>query len=157
MRKAGITDLPLILEIYASARAFMAQSGNPRQWGTTNPPEETLRNDIARGNLYVLTEGDGIHGVFAFLREEDPTYRVIYGGAWHSSRPYGVLHRVAGDGSGGILKAAVGYAEQFCDYLRIDTHAENLIMQRQIGRMGFSRCGIIHLLNGEPRIAYDRV
>lgn len=157
VRKAGEGDWEAITAIYASARKFMAQAGNPGQWGTNHPDEEQLRQDIAAGELYVLTDGDTIHGVFAFLLRPDPTYGVVYGGDWHADRPYGVLHRVAGDGSGGILHAAVAYAEQFTDCLRIDTHEKNLPMQRSIAREGFQKCGIIHLLNGEPRIAFDRV
>ena len=157
VRKAQIRDLPRILEIYQSARAFMASSGNPNQWGSANPPRETLEEDIRLGDLYLLTEGEIIHGCFAYIPGPDPTYGVIYEGQWHSDRPYGVIHRVAGDGSGGILRAAVSYAEGHSDCLRIDTHEDNKIMQRQILRMGFQRCGIIHLLNGQPRIAFDRV
>ena len=34
-------DLPRMLEIYQSARRFMAERGNPSQWGPTRwPPEE---------------------------------------------------------------------------------------------------------------------
>ena len=157
MRKAESGDLPRILEIYQSARAFMAESGNPNQWGNTNPPRETLEEDIRLGNLYLLTEGEVIHGCFAYIPGPDPTYGIIYDGNWHADRPYGVIHRVAGDGSGGILRGAVSYAERHSDYLRIDTHADNKIMQRQILKMGFQRCGIILLLNGQPRIAFDRI
>ena len=33
IEKAKLEDLPRILQIYASARKFMKQSGNPKQWG----------------------------------------------------------------------------------------------------------------------------
>ena len=46
VRKAEYGDLPRILEIYAYARSFMAATGNPNQWGKTNPPRETLERDI---------------------------------------------------------------------------------------------------------------
>lgn len=157
VRRAERADLDRILAIYDSARRFMAESGNPNQWGKTNPPESQLRQDIEDGDLYAVTEGKTIHGVFAFFLSEDPTYAVIEGGSWHSDSPYGVLHRVASDGSGGILRAAVNYAGQFTDHLRIDTHRDNLPMQKAIGNMGFSYCGIIYLANGSPRLAYDRI
>ena len=155
VRKAAVEDLPRIGEIYAYARAFMAQTGNPNQWGKTHPPADLLRKDIAEGKLHVVVD-DQIHGVFYFAREEDPTYLEIFNGAWHSDRPYGVIHRIAGDGSGGILKTAVGYAADRCDYLRIDTHEDNSVMQRALAKLGFLRCGIIYLANGDPRIAYDK-
>ena len=158
VRNAEKGDFPAILEIYASARRFMAESGNPNQWGNADPSEAVLRHDLGNHNLYVLTEGGKIHGVFAFISGwEDPTYQVIERGSWHSTGPYGVIHRVAGDGSGGILRAAVSYAEQRAAYLRIDTHEDNLPMQRQIRKNGFSYCGIIYTEKGDPRLAFDRV
>jgi len=51
IRHTDHADLPRMLEIYAFARRFMAEHGNPNQWGPTNwPPEELLRADIAAGN-----------------------------------------------------------------------------------------------------------
>lgn len=157
IRKAKTEDLPRIGEIYAYARSFMAKTGNPNQWGTTHPPREWLEDDIAKGKLYVITDDRQIHGVFYFAVEKDPTYAEIFEGNWHSSKPYGVIHRIAGDGSGGILKSAVAFAREKCDYLRIDTHHDNAVMQRALAKQGFARCGIIHLENGEPRIAFDRL
>lgn len=155
VRPAQTADLQRIEEIYASARAFMAANGNPNQWGTTHPPKALLKEDIAAGNLYVLTDGETIHGVFAFFLGQDPTYAEIYDGAWHSDRPYGTIHRVAGDGSGGILRATVEFAGQLCNYLRIDTHYDNIVMQRAIEKQGFQRCGTILTDDGTPRIAFD--
>lgn len=156
VRKALPGDLPRIEEIYAYARGFMARTGNPNQWRGNHPPVDRLKLDIAEGKLYVA-EGDQIHGVFYFAQEIDPTYLEIYHGSWHSNRKYGVIHRIAGDGSGGILKTAVAFASLLCDYLRIDTHEDNRVMQNALGKLGFLRCGIIHLANGEPRIAFDRL
>ena len=42
IRKANINELNEILEIYAYARGFMAQNGNPTQWGNTTPKKELL-------------------------------------------------------------------------------------------------------------------
>ena len=156
VRKARHEDLPRIEEIYAYARSFMAQTGNPNQWGKTHPPVEQLKIDIKAGKLHVVVS-DEIHGVFYFARETDPTYLAIFDGGWHSDQPYGVIHRIAGDGSGGILKTAVAFAQEKSEYLRIDTHEENTVMQRALAKLGFLRCGIIHLANGDPRIAYDRI
>ncbi len=35
IRPAQPGDLPALLEIFADARAFMAQTGNPTQWPVT--------------------------------------------------------------------------------------------------------------------------
>ena len=70
---ATAADLPQILAIYAHARAFMAQHGNPNQWGASRPTEADITAHIAARELYVLREADAIHGVFAFILGEDPT------------------------------------------------------------------------------------
>ena len=157
VRKAETSDLSEILAIYEGARAFMRQHGNPNQWGNSTPEPASVEKNIGDGDLYVLENGQRIHGVFFFKIFADPTYEKIYDGAWKSSEPYGVLHRVAGDGSGGILKAAAAFARQKIQHLRIDTHAENIPMQGAILKQGFSYCGIIHTEKGDPRLAYERL
>lgn len=154
-RTAQYTDLSRIQEIYAYARQFMAETGNPNQWGNHHPPVETLKDDIEKQLLYVLENGTGIHGVFYFYIGDDPTYGYLEGGTWRSDTPYGTIHRIAGDGSGGILGAAVTFSRSLINHIRIDTHHDNQVMQRAITRQGFSRRGIIYLENGDPRIAYD--
>ena len=155
VRNANMEDLPVILDIYAYARSFMAQNGNPNQWGKTNPPKEQLLEDIQRKVLFVLEDESGIHGVFYFAQEEDPTYAVIEDGSWLSDAPYGVIHRIASDGSGGIFSEAVNYCRSHSDHLRIDTHHDNHIMQKVVAKHGFSRRGIIYIADGSPRIAYE--
>ena len=157
IRKAGPGDMPRALEIYAYARRFMAEHGDPHQWRDTHPKEEQLWEDIGRGDLYVIEDGGCVHGVFAFLLREDPTYARIYEGSWHDDRPYGTIHRIAGDGSGGILHACVGHCERVIGYLRIDTHHDNIVMQNAVRKEGFRECGIIYIADGTPRIAYDRL
>ena len=104
----------------------------------------------------MCTEGEHIAGVFVFFKGEDPTYRVIREGNWHRNSPYGVLHRVASDGSiKGIARFCFDFAKENCDYLRIDTHKDNIPMQNTLAKNGFCRCGIINTDDGSPRIAYD--
>ena len=154
VRPAQLPDLGRIQEIYGYARDFMEKNGNPNQWGKTYPPIEQLRRDIAEEKLFVITDGQRIHGVFYFWIGQDPTYRRI-DGAWRSDSPYGTIHRIAGDGSGGILKTAVDFAEGKIGHLRIDTHEDNHVMQSAVTKLGFYRRGIIYLEDGSPRIAYD--
>ncbi len=157
VRLAQPGDLPRILEIYETARAFMRSSGNPTQWQGGYPPRELLQEDIALGQLFVITGGGGIHGVFVFFQGDDPTYHVIEDGCWTSDEPYGVIHRIAGDGSGGIFPAALAYARSQCPHLRIDTHADNAPMRHILAKYGFSRRGVIYTHDGTPRLAYDQI
>ena len=41
--------------------------------------------------------------------------------------------------------------------IRIDTHRDNKIMQHNILKYGFSYCGIIYLLSGDERLAYQSI
>lgn len=158
IRQALFSDLPQILSIYAYARRFMAEHGNPTQWGSTRPTEADISARIARNELFVLEDNSSIHGVFAFILGEDPTYRVIENGQWLSDAPYGTIHAVASDGCiHGLLTQVVAYCLQTTRHLRIDTHPDNLIMQHVITKNGFTKCGIIHVADGSPRFAYERL
>ena len=42
IRMARLQDLPRILEIYAIARKFMAENGNPSQWKRDYLAEEAI-------------------------------------------------------------------------------------------------------------------
>ena len=157
IRHAKPEDLPRVLEIYEYARTFMAENGNPSQWGKNYPPEETVIRDIEDQNLYLIEEEE-IVGVFFFHIGEDSTYSQIYDGKWLSDKEYGTIHRIAGNGKGkGILKKAVSYCEERIPHLRIDTHEDNKIMQAAIEKNGFTKCGTILTEKGSPRIAYEKL
>ena len=157
IKKATMSQLASILAVYEKARIFMAQNGNPDQWGTAYPPEAMIRQDIANGKCYVNLNGDKIRAVFYFAVEPDPTYGYI-DGAWLNDESYGVIHRIAvGESGRGIAAECFAFAAQHCDNLRIDTHEKNIPMQRCLAKHGFTRCGIIYLENGDPRIAYQKV
>ena len=156
IRPAVWEDLPRLMEIYAAARDFMRRAGNPTQWGNTHPPREIVEEDIRRGVCRVAEDDRHIYAVFALIPGPDPTYSLI-DGSWLNDRPYAVMHRVATDGSRhGVMQEIVRYAGLFYDELRIDTHRDNIVMQRAVLRDGFQYCGIIYLANGDPRLAYQR-
>ena len=48
VRKAKSEDLPRIEAIYAYARKFMAETGNPNQWRNNHPPVSQLKEDIEK-------------------------------------------------------------------------------------------------------------
>ena len=156
IRKAAFADWQSILTIYEQARAYMRQSGNPNQWGATHPAESLLRQDIEAGKLFLCVENGNILGVFYYQQGIDPTYLRI-DGAWLNDEPYGVIHRIAVAGRGrGVASFCFGWALSQCDQLRIDTHRDNIPMQKALEKNGFHRCGIIYLENGDERIAYHK-
>ena len=156
IQQASFSQLSQIMAIYEKARVFMAQTGNPNQWGTAYPPEEMIRQDIADGKCYVNLKDDKICAVFYFAVEEDPTYGYIEG-AWLNNSPYGVIHRIAvGESGKGVAAECFGFAYERCGNLRIETHEKNIPMQRCLAKHGFHRCGMIYLEDGDPRIAYQK-
>ncbi len=169
IRKASYHDLENILPIYAYARKQMALNGNPGQWGMDKPEPETIRQDIELGRLFLIetepqanTEGltasaRQIAGVFAFQIGEDPTYRSIQG-RWLNDLPYGVIHRIASAGSQkGILAECLNFCNTLIGNLRIDTHENNFVMRHLLEKNGFLECGMIHVEDGSPRIAFQRL
>ena len=156
IRQASIEELDAIMKIYEGARAFMAASGNPDQWGESYPPRGLIESDIARGCCYVCAARDGLWGVFYFAVEDDPTYAYIKG-AWKNDAPYAVLHRVAVAKQGrGVVSRIFDFAISQYPNIKIDTHESNLPMQKALAKNGFTACGEIYLENGDPRIAYQR-
>lgn len=159
IRYANYYDLPEILTIYQRARRFMYENGNPNQWGQVNPPRERTESDIQESSLYVVESDLGILAVFYYRFGDDPTYKTIYDGKWLNNSPYGVIHRIAvsdkarGQGISGIC---FDFAYNKCKNLKIDTHKDNIPMQRALVKHGFTQCGIIHLTNGDERIAYQK-
>ena len=91
IRLAVPEDFTSIMSIYAYARSFMQETGNPNQWGNHFPPEELIHNRIRDKQLFVLEENGTLHGAFAFIIGEDPTYLQIDDGSWLSDAPYGRL------------------------------------------------------------------
>lgn len=158
IRTAENKDMTAILEIYGQARAFMEANGNPNQWGKKYPEEMVLLEDIRKRQLFVCTDGEDIYGVFAFIPGEDPAYRVIEKGQWLSAESYGTIHRIAGNGKHkGIFRECMDYCKAICPHLRIDTHADNCVMQHCIEKNGFVKCGIIYVRDHSPRIAYEYI
>lgn len=156
IRRSRISDIGRLHEIFAIARRFMVETGNPHQWAEDYPSEELLKKDIESGDNYVCISGKRIVATFVLRESIDPTYNVIYDGAWLNDKPYATIHRIASSGEvKGVFSSALRFALQRYDSIRIDTHADNRVMQSAIAKAGFSYCGIIHCWNGSERLAYQ--
>ena len=162
IRHSTENDLERMAEIYVYARDFMARTGNPNQWGPTNwPPTDLLRQDVEEGRSYVCCDDDGrVVGTFCYLYGHDiePTYRDITDGAWDGDEPFGVVHRLAGDGSvKGIGEFCLNWAFDQSGHLRVDTHGDNKVMQNLLSKLGFTHCGTIYVEEDDmPRLAFEK-
>lgn len=157
IRKTTEKDLQFISDIYENAKRFMKESGNPTQWND-KPNIDTAREDMERGVGYVAEEDGEVLCVFMFSLGEDETYKKICEGEWLNSEPYAVIHRIAVKEQGrGLIGYCIDECFKMCPNLKIDTHRNNIPMQRALTKRGFEYCGIIYLENGEERLAYQKI
>ena len=157
IRKTTREDLPRVMEIYALAREFMAKTGNPDQWKTHKPAPELIVGDIEKGQGYVCVDSGKIVGVLALIHGEDPTYKVVYNGKWLYDEPYVTVHRIASSGEvKGTGTFMMKWAEAQFPHVRIDTHKDNRVMRNMLAKLGYAYCGIIHLDDGDERLAFEK-
>lgn len=158
IRKGTAGDIEEIMRCYATARAYMRSQGNYNQWINGYPSRSLIEEDIASGVCYVGENESGrVCMVFACIIGADPTYTFIEDGHWLNDYPYATIHRLASDGSqSGVFNACVKFCFTLSDNIRLDTHADNIKMQKAAAGLGFVRCGIIYCTDGSPRIAYQK-
>ena len=137
----------------------MRASGNMLQWNDGYPSQSVILADMEASNGYVVEEDGAIVAYFALIASPEPTYNAIYGGEWlDDEKPYHVIHRIASTPeSHGVFDAIMDYSFSVDGNIRIDTHRDNTIMQHNILKHGFSYCGIIYLLSGDERLAYQKI
>lgn len=161
IRKAAAADLDEIMAVYEGARAFMVETGNPRQWASRNwPPKWLVEQDIESGKCYICLDGEELAAVFFYDYGTDieASYRTIEDGKWLSGGPYGVVHRIAARKGRGAGKFCIRWAYGQCGHLRIDTHGDNLVMQKVLNELGFTYCGVIRITDdNDPRLAYEKI
>ncbi|MDY4834689.1 MAG: N-acetyltransferase [Frisingicoccus sp.] len=146
------------MNIISIAKEYMIVHGNPTQWGADYPGEEVLKSDIMNNNSYVIMDNGRIVGTFTFIMGDEPTYQIIKNGEWHYDKAYGTIHRLASNGiSKGVARACFEYCQNLIDYIRIDTHKDNISMQEAVEKFGFQICGNIYVEDGSERIAYDKI
>ena len=158
IREARPENMAEIMAVMDAARQIMRQSGNMHQWVAGYPSEAAIRNDMNVQGGFVVEDDGRLVGYFAFLPSPEPTYEKIYGGAWlDDEQPYHVVHRIASyPDAHGIFKSIMDFCFAHDSNIRIDTHRDNQIMQHVILKQGFTYCGIIYLLSGDERLAYQK-
>lgn len=157
IRKAVISEVDRLLEIFEAAKRFMRSTGNMEQWAGNYPQRSMIEAEIASGVCHVIEDEDGrAVGTFAMIPGDDPTYAYIEG-EWKFDTPYVTIHRLASDGSHkGLGQLCFDYAMRVCGHVRVDTHRDNIPMQNLVTKCGFEYCGIIYLEDGNPRLAYEK-
>lgn len=157
IRLATAADAEAANEIYDAARLYMKTSGNGGQWSGRYPGREDIISGISDGTSFVCEDGGKVVATFYFKIGNDPTYNVIYDGKWKNPDEYAAIHRIAVKYHGrGIADFCYNECFKIHPNLKIDTHRDNIPMQKSLKKCGFEYCGIIHLLNGDERLAYQK-
>jgi hypothetical protein len=159
IREAKPADMAEIMQVMDAAKRIMRSSGNMHQWGDGYPSEAVITSDREKHGGYVIEDDGKIVCYFAFLPSPEPTYSKIYDGKWlDDCLPYHVVHRIASyPDVHGIFSSIMDFCFSHDTNIRIDTHEDNLIMQHNILKHGFTYCGIIYLANGDERLAYQKL
>lgn len=158
IRPATKEDVTAAAEIYAAARRYMKENGNPSQWSGEYPNEYDVEEGIMQGTSYVCEDDGEVVATFYFkANADDPTYRKIFDGEWKNNDAYAVIHRIAVKYHGrGIVDFCFNECFNLHSNIKIDTHRDNIPMHKCLSRNGFEYCGIIYLQNGEERIAFQK-
>ena len=163
-RQANISDLDQIVEIIELSKKYFKET-KIDQWQDGYPAKEDLRRDIESGNSYVLTNKDEIVATTVISLDGESTYNSIFNGEWITNEEYIVMHRVAVHDrykGKGIFKELIKEAENLAlnkgiFSIKIDTHRDNISMQKAVLKNDFKKCGIIYLEDESERIAFEKV
>ena len=157
-------NIPAIMNLVAQAQSYLAKQGID-QWQDGYPDEQTIKNDIAQGESYVVynNESEVIATIVVSFEAED-TYRTIEG-QWLTENPYCVMHRMAirDDYKGrGVTYDIFRKVEQMAvergiKSIRLDTHEQNIAMRSISNKLGYRYCGIIYVRGNSPRLAYEKI
>lgn len=164
LRKSRKDDLKYIIEIINEAKEFLRES-KIDQWQQGYPNEEVILRDIENQHAYVLEDNNKIIGTVALAFDKEKTYDLIYDGKWISNNEYAVIHRIAASrrynikGTGTEIIKSI---EKICKdkgikSIKIDTHEENLVMQKLLNKNDFKYCGVIYLEDKAKRVAFEKV
>ena len=166
IRNARPEDAQRIMEIIDAAKISLRELGTD-QWQYGYPNMNSTLADIEAGISRVLVDDDErVIATCAIYVGDEPTYHEIEDGKWLTDNTvYGIIHRIAVDKT----CKNKGAASRFMTYcaelsreagvtsMRCDTHFGNVIMQHTLEKNGYTRCGTIHLADGHPRVAYEKL
>lgn len=162
LRKAATAEVDVIWAILQDAIAQRKQDGST-QWQNGYPNRQTVLEDIAHGEGYVLEHDGVIVAYAAVIARCEPAYAELEG-QWLSAGAYLVVHRVAralhhaGRGiAAALLQQVQAHAvAQGIPSVRLDTNFDNAAMLRTLERLGYAYCGKVYY-QGAPRLAFEKL
>ena len=163
-RKSTIDDCTVINQLYKQAIEYLKKQ-NIDQWQHNYPNMQTCTDDINQGYGYVYCHNNHVIGTVALMFKEETDYNIIYNGQWLNNEPYATIHRLVVDQSlkgKQIASLMLHEIEKIClsrhvFNIRVDTHHDNIAMQRFLEKNGFSVCGDVYLKDLSKRLAYQKI
>lgn len=157
IREAIYNDLEVIASLAKVVRGDMVSKGL-NQWVGDYPNIDNFRSDLDKGGLFVLVEADKIVGSCSILKENDIAYKEV---VWNGKNAL-VIHRILIDPTyqgKGFGKEMVNFAykkvlNEGYDSLKIDTHPDNIKMQKMLKGLSFEFRGYLASIN---RLAYEKL
>jgi GNAT superfamily N-acetyltransferase len=164
IRLAEKKDIDKIMQIISDARESIGRLGID-QWQYGYPTRDIVKEDVLLERSFVVELDGTICATFALMMNGEPTYKKIYCGAWIGDGEYLALHRIAIEShhrGNGIAESIIAFLVEYgakngYSSVRVDTHEGNLPMRKMLEKNGFEYCGTIHLLDGQPRVAYEKL
>lgn len=163
-RKSVEADIDKIMIIIKQAQNYFKEN-NIDQWQNNYPNSETIKNDIKNNNSYVLVKNGEVVATTVISFNGDSNYDHIYDGKWLSNDKFAVIHRIAINNTYkglGLSSEIIKTAEKMClerdvHSIKVDTHKDNLSMQKLLKKNNFEYCGVIYVSDGTARIAFEKL
>ena len=163
-RKTTIEDINNVMNIINKAKEYFRKN-RIDQWQNGYPNSDTIHTDIKNNSSYILESENKILATAMVSFEEDKTYKNIYNGEWLNNGDYAVIHRIAvseNSKGNGIASTIIKKVENLCKEnkvksIKVDTHKDNISMQKLLRKNDFKYCGIIYLEDGSERIAFEKL
>ena len=168
IRLATLKDQQEITEIYEDAKKLFSDLGY-YQWKGEYPNYRNFLFDLNNNKILVLEINNHIASILTLVSEIDKNYLEI-DGKWLNDEEYVSIHRNATSHNfyhQGYATTLFTEAEKYVlemgrNNIRIDTHEDNIYMQRMLEKLGYKKCGIIKLLGRDDldnpyRIAYQKI
>lgn len=165
LRKAKNNELDKILQIINEGKKFLKEQGI-NQWQHGAPGINDIEKDIKQETSYVYELDGEIVGT-AMLNTYDADYEK-YPTIWTKCNNYLVIHRLSvkkecrSQGvSHKFMNDIILFAkENSVEYIRIDTHKDNVIMRKYLSKNNFKELDEIKLsmknsLDDKERITYE--
>jgi len=159
VRRTKESDIEAIMDIYAKARVFMAENGNPHQWIDGYPSLELVKGDIEKDGYVIIDKDNNVVGVFVFKENVQKDVYDNIDGKWLNNEPYAVIHRCATSSTGkGVGQFLLDWCWQKFGNIRIDTHKDNQPMAHLLKKNNYIYCGkVLYPTRNGERLAYHKI